>query len=279
VARQVNEIFIEGVTVTKNGQDGIVLDQCYEDPRVCHSVITYNQGTGLDLLGCHDIVVSGNQFEENQDALHCFDGFNLCMNGNCLDDHLGHGVVVENTYGSVIAGNMIEECQGTAVILDRDCYGITVSANVIAHDGGGVDLRDAHGCAISANTLTINKANAVRIGPDSGRITVTGNNFSDSYIGQDKLRRATNDRAAGGLTLDGGTDIAISGNIFAGVRPEAIEMKQPTKRVLIGDNVLTDVSWEPKNLGNATIGKNLAPEPPEKSTGKPAVKPAGKPAK
>ena len=77
------------------------------------------------------------------------------MTGNGMDDHLGHGVVIENTYGSVVAGNMIEECEGTAIILDRDCYGITLCANVIAHNGGGVDLRDAHGCAVSANTFVL----------------------------------------------------------------------------------------------------------------------------
>ena len=76
------------------------------------------------------------------------DGYNLCMTGNCLDDHLRDGVVIENTYGSVVSGNMIEECAGTGIILDRDCYGITLSANVIAHEtSGGIDLRDAHGCA------------------------------------------------------------------------------------------------------------------------------------
>ena len=69
------------------------------------------------------------------------------------------GVVIENTYGSVVSGNMIEECQGVAIILDRDCYGNTLSANVLAHNfSGGVDLRDAWCCAVSANTLTINTA-------------------------------------------------------------------------------------------------------------------------
>ncbi len=106
------------------------------------------------------------------------------MTGNNLDDHLGNGVVIANTYGSVVSGNMIEECQGTAIILDRDCYGITLSANVIAHEfTDGIDLRDAHGCAVSANTFTIVKRHALVIGPESGRITVTGNNFSDSTIG------------------------------------------------------------------------------------------------
>ena len=55
----------------------------------------------------------------NLDALRCLDPFNLCMTGNCVDDHLRHGVVIENTYGSIVSGNMIEECNGTAVILDR----------------------------------------------------------------------------------------------------------------------------------------------------------------
>ena len=57
---------------------------------------------GLNIIRCHDIVVSGNQFEENQDALRCIDSFNLCMTGNNIDDHLRHGVVIENTYGSVV---------------------------------------------------------------------------------------------------------------------------------------------------------------------------------
>ena len=31
----------------------------------------------------------------------------------------------------------------SAIIMDRNCYGNTISANIIAHDGRGVDLRDA----------------------------------------------------------------------------------------------------------------------------------------
>ncbi len=190
-AVEVNEIFIHGVTVTDHGGDGIRLDHCYEDPRICDSLVTYNDAVGVRLLGCHDIVVSATQFEENQDALVCSDGFNLCMTGNNLDDHLRHGVVIENTYGSVVSGNMIEECTGTAIILDRDCYGTTLCANVIAHNGQGIDLIDAHGCAVSANTFTIMHERALRIGPGSGRITVTGNNFSDSYLGDGLLKRSS----------------------------------------------------------------------------------------
>ena len=262
VADRINEVFIQGVTVSEHGGDGIRLDHCYEDPRVSDCLITYNKGAGLNLLGCHDIVVAANQFEENQDAVRCIDGFNLCMTGNCVDDHLRDGVVIENTYGSVVSGNMIEECAGTAIILDRDCYGNTISANVIAHNGGGIDLRDAHGCTVSANTLTIIKSDAVRIGPQSGRITVTGNNFSNSFIGQGKVKRGTNDLAAAGLTLEATRNVVVSGNVFSSVRPKAVELKgQPSRGVVFSSNLLVDVESDHEKLTDSYLRGNLQPAP------------------
>jgi hypothetical protein len=250
VARHINEVYLQGVTVSYHGGHGIHLDNCYEDPRICNCLITYNKASGVQLDGCHDIVVCGNQFEENLDALVCKDGFNLCMTGNCLDDHLRHGVVIENTYGSVVSGNMIEECQGTAIILDRDCYGITLSANVIAHEtGGGIDLRDAHGCAISANTFTIVKKDALRIGPGSGRITVTGNNFSNSFIGDGAQKRTKVDSDAAGIVLEGTRDIAITGNLFSGLTTKALAVTgQPSQRILFSSNVLTEVESDHPQL-------------------------------
>lgn len=258
LANFIEEIFLQGLTISHHGGDGIRLDHCYEDPRVSDCLITYNKAVGLNLLGCHDIVVSASQFEENNDALHCFDGFNLCMTGNCLDDHLGHGVVIENTYGSVVSGNMIEECNGSAIILDRDCYGITLSANVIAHDGAGIELKDAHGCAVSANTFTIMKTNALYIGPNSDRITVTGNNFCNSYIGDGQLRRATKDMDAAGVVLESTADIALSGNVFASTTTKAVELRgQPSQGVVFGNNVLTDVESDHGALQKSVIQNNL----------------------
>ncbi|MEO2016469.1 MAG: right-handed parallel beta-helix repeat-containing protein [Fuerstiella sp.] len=236
----IEEIFVQGVSVSYSGGDGIRLDHCYEDPRVNDCLITYNKAVGLNLLGCHDIVVSSNQFEENQDALHCIDSFNLCMTGNCVDDHLGKGVLIENTYGSVLSGNMIEECKGTAVTLDRDCYGITISANVIAHNGAGVDLKDAHGCAVSANTFTLMKNDALRIGQHSGRIAVTGNSFCDSYQGDGKIRRKEGDRQAGGLVLQSTSHISLTGNVFSGLSTAAISISGTTSGITSSANVTVE---------------------------------------
>ncbi len=261
-ARRINEIFIDGVTVSYHGGDGIRLYYCYEDPRICDSLMTYNKKTGLNIIGCHDVVVSANQFEENHDAVRFIDGFNLCMTGNNLDDHLGDGVVIENTYGSVVSGNMIEECAGTAIVLDRDCYGIALSANVIAHNSsGGIDLRDAHGCTVSANTFTISGRDALVIGPNSGRITVTGNNFSDSYLGEGKTKRGTNDLMAAGMVLNGTSDVTVVGNLFSSVRPKALTIEgKPSKRVLFADNVLTDVDSDHNKLDTSLVKDNLQTE-------------------
>jgi len=239
LAQGINEIFLHNLAVDHNGGCGIRLVDCYEDPRISDCIITYNKAAGLALLRCHDIVVASGQFEENQDAVQCIDSFNLCMTGNCLDDHLRHGVVIENTYGSVVSGNMIEECNGTAIVLDRDCYGITVSANVIAHEqGGGVNVIDGWGCAVSANTFTIVKEFGVRVGPKAGRITVSANNFSNAHIGGGRRR----DDASGGVRLEGARDVAVTGNVFSGLAEEAVKADAACRRILVRANVMVDLS-------------------------------------
>ena len=270
LAEGINEIYLHGLSIDHNGGHGMNLIDCYEDPRVADSILTYNGKAGINIIKGHDIAVSANQLEENQDGVRCIDSFNLCMVGNVLDDHLRHGVVIENTYGSVLSGNMIEECRGTAVILDRDCYGITVSANVIAHNLRGVDLRDAWGCAISANTFTIIPEQALRIGPNSGRIAVTGNNFSNSYIGN-RTRREEDYQAkwpgkiyASGILLEGTSDISLTGNIFTGLVERAIKIVGQTRRIAVVGNVSSDLGRrdpnqaEPFELdeGSSVIGLN-----------------------
>ncbi|MBN1342284.1 MAG: right-handed parallel beta-helix repeat-containing protein [Phycisphaerae bacterium] len=242
LAEGINEVYVSGLSVDHNGGHGINLIDCYEDPRISDSIITYNVKAGLNIIGGHDIVVNANQFEENQDAVRCIDCYNLCMNGNNIDDHLRDGVVIENTYGSVLSGNMIEECRGIAVIMDRDCYGNTISANVIAHnEGGGVDLRDAHGCAVSANTFVLNYVRGIVVGPEAGRITITGNNFCNSYIGKG-IKRRKDDDAGEGVLLKGTNDIAITGNVFSGMAREAIRAEGQCKRIVIVGNTVVETS-------------------------------------
>ncbi len=272
LARFVNEIYVEGLSVDHHGANGIRLDQCYEDPRISDSILTYNSASGLLVEGSHDIVVNANQFEENLDAVRVTDSFNLCMNANNIDDHLRHGVVVENTYGSVLSGNMIEECAGAAIILDRDVYGVTISANVLAHNNaGGVDLRDAWGSTVSANTFTINPEWSVRIGPNSGRIAVTGNNFSNSFLGQGTKREEEYDVEwprkgyARGVLLEGARQVTVTGNVFSGLIGPAVEGRGALEDIILSANVAADLfrgggSGEPFVFENRS-GVSIARQP------------------
>lgn len=272
-AEGIQEIFIQGLSVDHHGGHGIALVDCYEDPRISDSILTYNKKTGLFIDGCHDIVVNANHFEENQDALVCVDAFNLCMNGNNIDDHLGNGVVIENTYGSVVSGNMIEECNGTAILLDRDCYGIALSANVIAHDmGGGIDLRDAHGIAVSANNFTLMHHFGVRVSENSGRIAISANHFGNSHIGAGQEKRLLEHQDAvqldigHGVVLENAKGVTISGNQFTGLDGPAVRATGACEKILIDGNLATDLnrrtpeSKEPFALSpetKATLSDNL----------------------
>ena len=247
-AEGIQEIYFEGVSIDHHGGHGIQLKSCFEDPRIADCIITYNKQSGVEIDDCHDIVVNANHFEENQDALRCVNSFNLCMNGNNIDDHLGNGVVIENTYGSVVSGNMIEECNGTAIILDRDCYGITLSSNVIAHHlKGGIDLRDACGCTLSANTFTIAHEFSVRIAAESERNTISGNNFCNTYIGRGQDKRPAEaatpmaiDEGTGLLLEDGVNGVVVSGNSFSGLSTAAIWSLGELRNVLITSNMSLD---------------------------------------
>lgn len=244
-AEYIEELYFEGVSIDHHGGNGIHMVNCAEDPRVADCIITYNKKSGVEIHGGHDIVVNANHFEENQDALRCIDSFNLCMNGNNVDDHLGNGVIIENTYGSVVSGNMIEECNGTAVILDRDCYGITLSANVIAHHlKGGIDLRDACGCTISANTFVLVHEFSVRAGKGSERNTISGNTFCNSYTGAGKDKRPAEAKTPMGVDMGTGVmveagvrGLGINGNTFSGLKTPAVWSTGEVKSVLISSNL------------------------------------------
>jgi hypothetical protein len=246
-AEGIQEIYLEGMSIDHHGGSGIHLSGCFEDPRIADCILTYNKKYGVEIFDCHDIVVNANHFEENLDALLCTDSFNLCMNGNNVDDHLRHGVIIENTYGSVVSGNMIEECNGVAIILDRDCYGITLSSNVIAHHlEGGIDLRDAHGCAVSANTFVIAHKFGVRVSKDSGRNSISANSFTNTYIGGGQDKRPKEgptpmhiDEGAG-VFIDGGQDCVITGNTFTGLGTAAIWGGPGCSGLLVTNNLCRD---------------------------------------
>jgi hypothetical protein len=222
-AYRINELFIQGVTISYHGGDGISTHFCYEDMRLNDALITYNRGAGLRAQGNHDTIVSATQFEENFHGVCFIDGFNLTLSGNNIDDHLGHGVVIENSMGSLVTANMIEQCAGCGVVLARDVFGTTLSGNILAQNfGGGIDLRDAHGLAVTGNSFVRCKQFGVRVADASGRIAIQGNAFCDSFVGEGPRqtgRRGKNPdvNEAAGILLEATRQVTVSGNSMSGL--------------------------------------------------------------
>lgn len=278
-AKTIDEILISRVAVEHNGEDGIVLDRCREDPRICDSLINYNKGTGLNLLGCHDIVVSANQLEENMDAVHCIDGYNLTMTGNDVDDHLGNGVVVANTYGSLISANMIEECNGHAVVFQGECYGDTVSANTLADClGEGVRLEGVRGITISANAIVLEAEPGVHALNGASQLTITGNTFNRYPFDPAKRHKVAPSQ---GILLESAKDVTIDGNTFVLNFKESIKtMGEGNERINITGNTILNPSQAGvgahaaialANFSNSIVAHNIVTDDQETPTMKQAI--------
>ena len=83
-------------------------------------------------------------------------------------------------------------------------------------------------------------------------------NFSNSYVGEGKVRRGTEDLKAAGMTLEGTSNVTVSGNLFASVKPKAVEAKgEPSRGILFADNVLVDVESDHDKLQQSQIEGNL----------------------
>ena len=74
---------------------------------------------------------------DRKSVLWRFQFSNFRITGNNIDDHLRHGIVIENSMGNTVSGNMIEECIDTGLVPDRDVYATTVASNIFIHNEGG----------------------------------------------------------------------------------------------------------------------------------------------
>lgn len=236
----VNEIYLEGVAVSYHGGDGIHMLYCLEDARLADSLITYNKGSGVYILGNHDTVVSGTQFEENLDALQFVDGFNLTFTSNIIDDHLRNGVVLDNSMGNTISANMIEQCEGIGVVLKNNTYATIVGANIFtANRKGGVVMEDVHGTSITGNTFTIMAENAVSVDSKCRALTISGNTFADRSLGDGEFKGKVEDNVASGIVLKGASVLNINGNTFSNLSTPALTIEgKAARQVVFSNNLL-----------------------------------------
>jgi parallel beta-helix repeat protein len=200
-ANHVNEISLSDMWIDYHGKSGIYLDYCYENPRVYDNNIAYNKEMGVLLDGCHDIVVSANQMEENGIGIYGKGLYNATVTGNNIDDHIKNCIYFVNTLGSIITANMLENCLGKSVILDEKCNGIVLTGNTFRMPGV-LYVFKTKGVVITGNAFDSSESTALEV-EESELITVSGNIFSGSGEGVNRIY---------GMVMINVNDVSVSGN-------------------------------------------------------------------
>jgi len=200
-ANWVNEISLSDMWINYHGKSGIYLDYCIENPRVFDNNIAYNKEMGVLLDGCHDIIVSANQMEENGIGIYGKGLYNATVTGNNIDDHIKNCIYFINTLGSIITANMLENCKEESVILDEKCDGIVVTGNTFRMPGV-LSVIKTRGVVITGNAFDCSESSALEV-KESILITVSGNIFSGSGEDLDRVY---------GMVMSNVNNVSISGN-------------------------------------------------------------------
>ena len=138
---------------------------------------------------------------------------------------------------------------------------------MIAHHlEGGIDLKDAWGCSISANTFTLAHQFSVRVGKDSGRLTISANNFCNTYIGG-KDKRPAQDKTpmiiAIGLILILVVLFFRRLHTLVDIQLSDVDGYVQFDNLMPGGQAYYAIAFDPEGapLQNAVIWDRLSPEP------------------
>jgi len=238
-AYNVNELSLNDMWVDHHGKSGLYLDGCYENPRVFDNNIAYNRDYGIFLRGCHDIVVSGNQLEENGCGIYAVEVWNAGVTANSVDDHVKHSLYFKEVYGSIVSSNMFENSRRDCLVLDEGCNGITVTGNIMRYSGPVLlRVNATKGITIAGNTFESDEGSCIRMENGTELVTVSGNVLFG--LRQDGVRGME-----WGMILENAAEISISGNTI--VKPFAggiYASGSEQRHLTITGNTVKDASWK-----------------------------------
>ena len=273
-ANWINEISLSDMWIDHHGKSGIYLDYCYENPRVYDNNIAYNKEMGVLLDGCHDIVISANQMEENGVGIYGKGLYNATVTGNNIDDHIKNCIYFINTLGSIITANMLENCLGKSVILDEKCNGIVVTGNTFRMPGV-LSVFKTKGVVITGNAFDASESTALEV-EESELITVSGNIFSGSGEGVNRIY---------GMVMKDVIDVAISGNTIVKPLEGGIYILGDTSAYInITGNTIKNPSYENPgmysgilihNTSHSIISNNIVIDDGEAKSMKSAIEETG----
>ena len=117
-AHGIHEIYLHGVSIDHHGGNGIHLLNCEEEPRA--SAIA--SSPTMRWLACKSTAATtswstATTSKRTRTASAASTASISARTATTSTTTCGMASSIENTYGSVCSGNMIEECNGTAIIL------------------------------------------------------------------------------------------------------------------------------------------------------------------
>ena len=269
-ALHVNEISLHDMWVDHHGKSGLYLDGCYENPRVFDNNITYNKENGIFLRGCHDIVVSANQLEENGYGIYAVDVWNVGVTGNSVDDHIQNSLYFKRALGSIISSNMFENSVGECLVLDEGTRGVTVSANVMRYSGPKLlHLIGAEGITVTGNTFDSDDGTCIEIEGGSFSVTISGNVLFGLRQGRNPPKGIM-----WGIVIRDSREISVTGNTLS--RPFAggiYTLGDRNDHLTITGNTLRQPSWQSPgrysgislhNTHESIVNSNIVIDDPDK---------------
>jgi parallel beta-helix repeat protein len=263
-ASYVNEIFLNEMWIDYHGKTGLYLYHCTENPRISDNNIAYNKENGVFIDGCHDVVISANQMEENRIGIYLQNVWNATITGNNIDDHFEYCIYCDKVLGSIITANMLENSKNICMLIDEECSGITVTGNILRRPG---DLRiiKTRGITITGNTFEMTRGNSIEV-ENSNLITISGNIISDggpieSYQVYGMVLKDVSDVSIGDNTLvkplEGGIYVLGNKNQYINISCNTIKnssTKSPNKfsgiyiqnttNSIISNNIIIDDQGE-----------------------------------
>ncbi len=176
-ASYVDEIFLSEMWIDHHGKTGLHLYHCTENPRISDNNIAYNKENGVFIDGCHDVVISANEMEENGIGIYLQNVWNATITGNNIDDHIQYCIYCDKVLGSIITANMLENSNDVCMLIDEGCSGITVTGNILRRPGD-LRIKGTRGITITGNTFEMTDGNSIEV-ENSNLITISGNIISD----------------------------------------------------------------------------------------------------
>jgi parallel beta-helix repeat protein len=209
---QAAPLTLNAFLLSGNGEEGILL-QGASDVTISNSVLVGNK-TGVNVGTSSNVAITGNTISNNAtDGVTVTGSSSVVLTANVISGSGSNGVYVSGGQNNAILTNTITASGADGIRLD-DARGVTIVDNTVSGSGSdGIDVAGGQDNSIVSNTITANGADGIRL-DDARGLTIADNAISGNGTPGASSTAIKNGQKfqANGISVKGGTDIAIKSN-------------------------------------------------------------------